>query len=95
MVGGGIAGTCAAVSAARLGLQVALIQNRPVLGGNNSSEVRVHLNGEINKPPYSAVGGIIEIDFTEDFRVCCTSELPGTSTTSGSRAEAVEDGRVI
>jgi len=54
VVGGGIAGTCTAVSAARLGLQVALIQNRPVLGGNNSSEIRVHLNGEINKPPYPA-----------------------------------------
>jgi len=41
VVGGGIAGTCAALSAARLGLTVALIQDRPVLGGNNSSEVRV------------------------------------------------------
>src|SRR5690606_24477516 len=43
VVGAGIAGTCAAVVAARLGLKVALIQDRPVLGGNNSSEVRVHL----------------------------------------------------
>src|SRR5262249_12248578 len=40
VVGGGIAGSCAAVTAARLGLKVALIQDRPVLGGNNSSEVR-------------------------------------------------------
>ena len=63
VVGGGIAGTCTAVSAARLGLQVALIQNRPVLGGNNSSEVRVHLNGEINKPPYPALGNLVrELD---------------------------------
>jgi len=63
VVGGGIAGTCTAVSAARLGLQVALIQNRPVLGGNNSSEVRVHLNGEINKPPYPALGDLVrELD---------------------------------
>lgn len=38
VVGGGIAGTCAAVSAARNGLKVAFIQDRPVLGGNNSSE---------------------------------------------------------
>src|SRR3546814_7031251 len=38
VVGGGIAGTCAAISAARLGLTVALIQDRPVLGGNNRSE---------------------------------------------------------
>ncbi|MFB0553495.1 MAG: FAD-dependent oxidoreductase, partial [Phycisphaerae bacterium] len=63
VVGGGIAGTCTAVSAARLGLQVALIQNRSVLGGNNSSEVRVHLGGEINLPPYPAIGNIVrELD---------------------------------
>ncbi|HUS72071.1 MAG TPA: FAD-dependent oxidoreductase, partial [Sedimentisphaerales bacterium] len=60
VVGGGIAGTCTAVSAARLGLQVALIQNRPVLGGNNSSEVRVHLNGRINLPPYPALGNVVK-----------------------------------
>jgi len=63
VVGGGISGTCAAVSAARLGLQVALIQNRPVLGGNNSSEVRVHLGGKILLPPYPALGGVVaELD---------------------------------
>ena len=39
VVGGGAAGCCAAVSAARLGCKVALLQDRPVLGGNNSSEV--------------------------------------------------------
>jgi len=60
VVGGGMAGTCAAISAARLGLQVALVQNRPVLGGNNSSEVRVHLNGEINLPPYPALGNVVK-----------------------------------
>ena len=63
VVGGGIAGTCTAVSAARLGLQVALIQDRPVLGGNNSTEVRVHLNGEVNLPPYPELGGVVnELD---------------------------------
>ena len=63
VVGGGIAGMCAAISAARLGLQVALVQNRPVLGGNNSSEVRVHLNGKINLPPYPALGDVVrELD---------------------------------
>lgn len=59
VVGGGIAGTCAAISGARLGLQVALIQDRPVLGGNNSSEVRVWLQGARNKPPYPRVGDIV------------------------------------
>jgi len=63
VVGGGMAGTCAAISAARLGCRVALIQNRPVLGGNNSSEVRVHLGGKINLPPYPALGDVVrELD---------------------------------
>ena len=63
VVGGGMAGTCTAISAARLGLEVALIQNRPVLGGNNSSEIRVHLNGRINLPPYPRLGDLVaELD---------------------------------
>ncbi|WP_243224531.1 FAD-dependent oxidoreductase [Microbacterium sp. CIAB417] len=45
VVGGGLAGVAAAVSAARLGRRVALIGNRPVLGGNSSSEVRVWVCG--------------------------------------------------
>jgi len=60
VVGGGMAGTCSAISAARLGCKVALIQDRPVLGGNNSSEVRVHLNGQINLPPYPALGDVVK-----------------------------------
>ena len=60
VVGGGIAGICTSVSAARLGLQVALIQDRPVLGGNNSSEVRVWLGGETNKQPYPKIGDLVK-----------------------------------
>ena len=45
VIGGGAAGMCAAISAARNGSKVVLIQDRPVLGGNSSSEIRVHLNG--------------------------------------------------
>ena len=59
VVGGGIAGTCAAISAARLGLNVALVQDRPLVGGNNSSEVRVHLQGRINLPPYPNLGNLV------------------------------------
>lgn len=59
VVGGGVAGVCAAISAARLGLKVALIHDRPVLGGNNSSEVRVHLGGRINLEPYPALGNLV------------------------------------
>ena len=46
VIGGGMGGIGTAVSSARNGLKVALIQDRPVLGGNNSSEIRVHLMGQ-------------------------------------------------
>jgi hypothetical protein len=59
VVGGGIAGTCAAVAAARLGLSVCLVQDRPVLGGNNSSEVRVWLAGATNGALYPRVGNLV------------------------------------
>ncbi|MDF2670528.1 MAG: pyridine nucleotide-disulfide oxidoreductase [Paenibacillus sp.] len=45
VVGGGLAGVCAAIAAARLGQTVSLVNNRPVLGGNSSSEVRVWVCG--------------------------------------------------
>lgn len=60
VVGGGVAGTCAAVSAARSGCRVALIQDRPVLGGNNSSEVRVGLSGLIHQKPYPNLGNLVD-----------------------------------
>ena len=59
VVGGGIAGMCAAVSASRLGCRVALVNDRPVLGGNNSSEVRVHLGGVIEVGPNKGLGRMI------------------------------------
>ncbi|MFK8161019.1 MAG: FAD-dependent oxidoreductase [Lewinella sp.] len=58
--GGGFAGTCAALSAARNGLRVALIQDRPVLGGNGSSEVRVWPEGHTRQEPYPHVGEIVD-----------------------------------
>ena len=45
VVGGGMAGVCAALAAARHGAQVVLVQDRPSLGGNASSEVRMHVCG--------------------------------------------------
>ncbi|ANE45703.1 pyridine nucleotide-disulfide oxidoreductase [Paenibacillus swuensis] len=45
IIGAGLAGICAAIAAARLGQQVALVHNRPVLGGNSSSEIRVWVCG--------------------------------------------------
>ena len=60
VAGGGVAGICAAVAAARQGLKVALIHDRPVLGGNNSAEVRVHLGGSIECGPYPNLGNMIK-----------------------------------
>ena len=45
VVGGGMAGLCAALAAARHGANVVLMHDRPVLGGNASSECRVHICG--------------------------------------------------
>jgi hypothetical protein len=45
IIGGGMAGVCAAVAAARHGSEVVLIHDRPVLGGNASSEVRMWICG--------------------------------------------------
>ena len=45
VVGAGMAGICAALAAARKGVRTALVHDRPVLGGNSSSEIRVHICG--------------------------------------------------
>ena len=45
VVGGGMAGICAAVAAARNGAKVVLMHERPVLGGNASSEIRMWICG--------------------------------------------------
>jgi hypothetical protein len=45
VLGGGMAGICAALAAARCGVRTILIHDRPVLGGNASSECRVHITG--------------------------------------------------
>ncbi len=60
--GGGMPGICAAIQAARSGLKVALINNRGVLGGNASPEIRVHICGATGTSEfnlYSREGGII------------------------------------
>jgi hypothetical protein len=60
VVGGGMAGICTAISSARYGCKVAFIQDRPVLGGNNSSEVRVGLSGLIRQEPYPEIGNLVD-----------------------------------
>ncbi len=60
VVGGGYAGMGAAISAARQSLKVAFIQNRPVLGGNGSSEVQVWAMGGTRRGLYPRLGEIVE-----------------------------------
>ncbi len=63
VVGGGLAGTCAAITAAREGLNVVLVQDRPVLGGNSSSEVRLWVLGATshmgNNNRWAREGGVV------------------------------------
>ncbi len=60
VVGGGYAGMGAAISAARQSLKVALIQDRPVLGGNGSSEIRVWSKGGTRRGKFPHIGEIID-----------------------------------
>jgi hypothetical protein len=66
IVGGGIAGVCAAISAARHGVQVALVHNRPMLGGNSSSEVKLYPENSTTKHPWIKEAGILEEICNED-----------------------------
>lgn len=59
VVGGGVAGICAALGAGRRGLKVALIQNRPIVGGNTSSEIRVSPGSVHSVEPYVGLGRIV------------------------------------
>jgi hypothetical protein len=64
VVGGGMAGCCTAITAARAGLRVVLIQDRPILGGNASSEVRLWILGATshmgNNNRWAREGGVID-----------------------------------
>lgn len=59
VAGGGIAGICTAIAAARTGARVVLLQDRPVLGGCNSSEIRVGLGGFAHAEPYPHLGNVV------------------------------------
>lgn len=65
VVGGGMSGLCCAIAAARHGIKVVLVQDRPVLGGNASSEIRMWIGGAHGKD--NREGGIIEEIFLENF----------------------------
>ena len=59
VAGGGMAGTCTAIAAIRSGLKVLLVQDRSMLGGCNSSEVRVSLGGVPHAAPYPNIGNVV------------------------------------
>lgn len=65
VVGGGMAGLCAAVSAARKGIRVAIMQDRPMFGGNASSEIRMWICGSQLKDTRET--GLIEEIFLDNF----------------------------
>jgi hypothetical protein len=60
VVGGGIAGICAAIQASRLGVRTALIEREIVLGGNANSNFKLHLEGANSPPSHARETGIIE-----------------------------------
>ena len=64
VAGGGLSGVCAAITAARQGLKTVLVQDRPVLGGNASSEVRLWILGATshmgNNNRWSREGGVVD-----------------------------------
>lgn len=66
VAGGGIAGTCAAIAAARAGAKVALVHERSMLGGNSSSEVRLYPEVSTNHNVWSKEMGILEEFHTEE-----------------------------
>ena len=77
VVGGGYAGMGTAIAAARMGITVVLIQNRPVLGGNGSSEVRVWANGLTRRGRFPRIGEIVA-EFEDDAK-----KSPGTAEEFG------------
>src|SRR5437762_467297 len=64
ITGGGLSGVCAAITAARAGTSVILVQDRPVLGGNSSSEVRLWILGATshmgNNNRWAREGGLVD-----------------------------------
>lgn len=70
VTGGGLAGVCCAITAAREGISVILVQDRPVLGGNSSSEVRLWVLGATshmgNNNRWAREGGVADEIMTEN-----------------------------
>ena len=59
VAGGGVAGVCMALAARRTGTKTLLVNDRGVLGGCNSSDIRVCMGGQIHLPPYPRLGDVV------------------------------------
>ena len=70
VLGGGLSGLCAALAAAREGVRTVLVQDRPVLGGNASTEMRIPPSGAGHFNPWANETGIIE-ELLSDERAHC------------------------
>ena len=89
VVGGGMSGLCCAIAAARHGIKVVLVQDRPVLGGNASSEIRMWIGGAHGKD--NREGGIIEEIFLENFYQNPSLKYPIWDSVLYEKAKAEEN----
>lgn len=89
VVGGGMSGLCCAIAAARHGITVTLLQDRPVLGGNASSEIRMWIGGAHGKD--NRESGIIEEIFLENFYQNPSHKYPIWDSVLYEKAKAEEN----
>ena len=101
VVGGGLPGTCAAVAAARRGLRVALVNDRPVLGGNASSEIRVWSGGEARYPLVKELRGWfmnrdrnLELSDANRMRIVADEKTLSVHMCTRAFAAETKDGRI-
>ncbi len=87
VIGGGYGGLGSAIAAARMGAKVALIQNRQVLGGNGSSEIRVWAKGELPPSEYPLADIIREIQDTASASPAAAGEFVDDKKEDVVRAE--------
>ena len=103
VIGGGLAGLSAAISAARNGLKVILVHDRPMLGGNASSEVRMWVRGASVRFPDYREGGIVEelaMDNMYQLLPCGEGRIEGQQnaneeTNDGSREHRKLFGKIL
>lgn len=80
VAGGGMSGVCCAVAAARQGVRVILYQDRPVLGGNASSEIRMHIVGaNTDRPAVELINEARESGLIEEIRLENSARNPQRS----------------